>query len=388
MFAQPWAWLGLAGLAVPVLIHLLTRHQAVRTRVPSVRFIDAADVTFVSLRSLTDIPLLLLRAAILAAAVAAIAGPRWSARPATGAGRIVAVVVDASQGALSDASRTAARTAVAGAAQSTTVESVSLAAGIASASRWLERQSGARELVVVSDFARGALTAEALAVVPAGVGIRFDAQPLVRVPLPEGFALRGEQSRMAWRAATAAPMAVTVRAGAAQAQAEAMLTAMSALVSQASVDASARRIALVFPGAPDHAAVVAAPPIDQPWMFDVLRPLLADPALSAAVSAHALNGELAIAVAAEPQSEAAAAIAASVLRSVRQPLAWSEFEPETIPPSQLQQWARPTSEVPVSTVGDAQGHWLWLVVLVLLAVEWWVRRQRVSPRGSAVARVA
>ena len=392
MFAQPWAWLGLAGLAVPIAIHMLARHQAVHTLFPSLRFIDVTDVTFIKRQRLTDIPLLLIRLAVVAVAVAAMAGPRWLAASAVGRATVMAVVVDGSAGVVGGEAMTMARSAAATASSSTVVEAPSLASGIESAVAWLSTQTGARELVIVSDFQRGSLDAADIAMVPSGVGVRFTPVPRAPTTLPPGFELRGDRSRMTWPVAPAtSSLPLTVKAGADQARADAMLSAVASLVMTSSADASARRATLLFPGAPDRAAMVAAArAIDQPWMFAVAQPLLNDPHTRGHVDVRAANAELIVMVDNDPGSPLSAGIASTVLTSLVQPLAWSEFEPEAIAPEQLRQWERAPSDAPSANEREPQGRWLWLIVIGLLGIETWMRRERrvAAAAEEAHARVA
>ena len=96
---NPAALAGLALLAGPVLVHLLLRHRADRVPFPSLRFVRPSRTAAVRVRLPSDLALLLLRMAIVALAVAAlarplvVAGPRlaaWNARIAR------AIVVDVS----------------------------------------------------------------------------------------------------------------------------------------------------------------------------------------------------------------------------------------------------------------------------------------------------
>lgn len=382
MFVQPWAWLGLAGLAVPIAIHLLARHQAIRTRFPTLRFIDITDVTFIRRQRLTDTPLLIVRLLLVAAAVAALAQPHWASASASGGPKAIAVVVDASAGVVGDEGPAAARAEVKDATSSTIVDASSLRAGIASASAWLAAVVGTRELVIVSDFQRGTLDAEAIAAIPAGAGLRFHVLPMVAPKLPDGFELRVDRSRMSWPIMRFdGPLPLTVKAGPDQARADAMLRAVASLAVTSPVDATARHATLVFAHASDRASLATAPPISQPWMFDVMQPLIADPQLHTQVVGASSGSELIILVDAEPDSGDAAAIASSVLASLVQPLAWAEFEPATIAPEQLRQWERAPSATLSKNVGESQGRWFWLVALLLLGVETWMRR-RVTPTSA------
>jgi hypothetical protein len=205
--------------------------------------------------------------------------------------------------------------------------------------------------------------------------------------LPVGLTLDGDRSRMQWPTMRSeGPLPITVQAGSDQPRADAMLRAVASLVVTSPGDATARHATLVFANAPERGAAVSAPPISQPWMFAVMQPLLADPLLRGHVIGKASGSELVVLVDDEPASTVAATIASSVLASLVQPLAWSEFEPETIAPEQLRLWERAPSSVAARTVGESQGRWLWLVVLLLLGVET-VMRRRVVPAAGAEAHV-
>ncbi len=76
-FLNPALLFGLAGLAIPIVIHLVNRQRAVPLRFSSIRFIKRTTLQQKNRRSLTDLLLLLLRLAFLAAVIAALAGPLW-----------------------------------------------------------------------------------------------------------------------------------------------------------------------------------------------------------------------------------------------------------------------------------------------------------------------
>jgi hypothetical protein len=76
-FLNPALLFGLAGLAIPIVIHLVNRQRAMPLRFSSIRFIKRTTLQQKNRRSLTDLLLLLLRLAFLAAVVIALAGPRW-----------------------------------------------------------------------------------------------------------------------------------------------------------------------------------------------------------------------------------------------------------------------------------------------------------------------
>ena len=66
---------GLAALVVPVLLHLRRRERERPMRFPSLMFLQRVTITTARRRRITDWPLLLLRAAIVALAVLAFARP-------------------------------------------------------------------------------------------------------------------------------------------------------------------------------------------------------------------------------------------------------------------------------------------------------------------------
>ena len=80
------AWLspavlwGLALVGAPIAIHLLARHQARTVPFPSLRFLGPTHLAALRRRRIEDVALLMCRLAIIALAVAALAG----AAPASG----------------------------------------------------------------------------------------------------------------------------------------------------------------------------------------------------------------------------------------------------------------------------------------------------------------
>jgi hypothetical protein len=76
-FTYPWLLWGLAGLALPVLAHMVHRHTTKRLSFPSLRFIRISQIPRKGRSWPTDLLLLLLRLLLLAAAIICVAGPRW-----------------------------------------------------------------------------------------------------------------------------------------------------------------------------------------------------------------------------------------------------------------------------------------------------------------------
>jgi len=189
---NPAALAGLALLAGPVLVHLLLRHRAERVPFPSLRFVRPSRTAAVRLRLPSDLALLLLRMAIVAVAIAAVAQPlllvpsrlrAWNARMA----RVIVVDLSAgpstqlNDGSLRRNSETAASEAgdvVRAESQGTVfaarIDARELGPGVLQAIQALAAAPPARrEIVVVSGFQRGALSRADLDAVPPAIGIRL-----------------------------------------------------------------------------------------------------------------------------------------------------------------------------------------------------------------------
>ncbi|MGE3345396.1 MAG: BatA domain-containing protein, partial [Vicinamibacterales bacterium] len=255
MWLAPWALVGLAAVALPVLVHWLARHEADRRPFPTVRFVPQTPPTSVRRHRLTDRPLLAVRAAIVAAAAAARAAPALVRPPSPDARPPRAVVVDTSA---SVSTRTAADgrtgttladavvTALEPAPRAVVIPADDLREGLAQAAAWLRAQPGAGEATVVSDFQVGAITEADLDVLPASAGRRLIPLPVAgAVPAPA----RGSVVRVygAPAAATAARQVSGIELGG----------------EFPGGNSPPSSIVLVFPGAPEAAAQQAqARPLD------------------------------------------------------------------------------------------------------------------------------
>jgi hypothetical protein len=439
IWRMPWAWIGLAAVAVPIVIHLLGRRRVRHQPFPSLRFLDVAKLLPARRHRISDVPLLLVRAAVLAAAVGALAQPfLLTASRRQDLGRAVAVVVDTSASMARitsggtpalEAARAEAKRISAEATTSTMVESSQPARAIAGAVAWLETRPGRRELAVVSDFQTGTIDATAIDAVPPQLGIR-----LVKVdgPFPaaaETVTRHGAISlstrvtpgstgiAVEWTPVRAAAEAETplLLAGAAERpRAEAALAAAASLGSPAGL--ADRPVAILYPESEDRAAVLrAARPLTQPWMADAVARLRRDPLLSTAadegvpapgaapevkpgagfttVAASRDGRPLVLAAAADVQgrerlvfvcladagSLTSAALDAA-LRGVAPGTPASEIEPTQIAEATLESWRRePGASAPPDArdpAGPSDGRWLWALALVLLAFETWMRRDR------------
>lgn len=186
-FAAPWALWGLLLLVGPVLVHLLSRRTATRRPFPTLRFLDAARLQPVSRRTLDDRALLALRLLIVALAVLASARPQRTARlaGAGGAGpEAMALLVDTSASmerstrngmtAVAEARRLA-DSAAAGVARVLRVETGLPAAALRSAAEWLHAAGGGT-LVLLTDAQRGTMTPSDVEALPSSV--RLVVQPV------------------------------------------------------------------------------------------------------------------------------------------------------------------------------------------------------------------
>jgi Aerotolerance regulator N-terminal len=183
IFRNPFAWIGVAALLVPIAIHLLVRAPAQPIVLASLRFVPASTMRAVRRRLLNDGGLLALRIGTLLLAVAALADPLATPacrRTAWNARLMRAVVADPRADAVA-VERIRRDPPASG---STAITNADLAAGLAQALVWLDAAPPARrEVVFVGPFPLGALDAAALRAAPASTGLRF-----VRTPIPPSTA--------------------------------------------------------------------------------------------------------------------------------------------------------------------------------------------------------
>jgi hypothetical protein len=399
----PLAWFGLAAVAVPVIVHLLTHRRAERIAFPTLRFLQPTRVAAIRRRALEDVALLAVRAAIVVAAVAAFAGPLLvtPARRAAWDARLV----------------------------TETVESVPLPEAIHRAVARLESAPPARrELVIAAPLTIGSLSSADLAAVPPDVGIRFTrignlpATRTIDAPLlltPAGDVQRtvtlaaGETSvretrnagRSSWPVEIVAPPSL-------KSSADAALAAVLSL--RVRVPPADHRARLVLVDANGTWGPASAGPtlsdssaIRSPWMADAVARIsrdadlreesarapngLGDPRFAQPpwqLIARGLDGQPVAAAAASADRLVVATVARQgdlLLPTLLRAIA-TNLVPETdlraaevvaIPDSQLRAWTRqpgpPQSPRP-ETVERDDRRWLWGAVLLLLLIETWMRR--------------
>ena len=426
---NPWAWLGLSALLLPVFIHLLTRTPANVQRFPTLRFIDVSRLPPRARKRIRDVVLLAVRIGILAAAVGALAQPvlmteEIGARPL----KVVrAIVLDTSQsmhravdGGLSSPSLVTvldSATEVANALQreattAVVVKTSNPAREIAGVVEWLALQSGKAEIAVVSDFQKGSIDSSTLVGVPAEVGVR-----LVRV------------------AGAAMDSAFTLRTGERDSGVSIVASAYRTLIQwlpgqgppgqgppgEQEISSAVR---LVHESDSGNAALMQLTTIPSAaWMADVLLSISNDvvvkdlansgsfdpqdislrvaadgePTREAApvvvvtaangtpvVTAGADSATLVISMSAPPGSAAELALTRATARAMSLFPEMDERETGSIDIAQLAVWEREgvsqeNNATALRALGgldaaDSSGRWLWLLALSLMLVEWLVRR--------------
>lgn len=395
---SPLAWLGLTAIAVPIVVHLLAHRRAQRVAFPTLRFLQPTRLAAIRRRALEDVALLAVRSAIVVAGVAAFAGPLLvtSARQAQWNQRLV----------------------------TETVGSSPLSEGIHRAVARLESAPPARrELMIAAPLTIGSLTAGDLALVPPHVGIRFtrtgnlpatraiEAPPLLA---PSGVVQRtvvlagsytsvreqGGNARVPWPVDVAAPPRLKPTVDAA------MAAVMSLRLRVPPID---HRATLVLVDPSTANVLAGAAPIRAPWMADAVARIASDADLRAeadrvpeGLGESRFMGAPWMVIAAardgRPIASASAAgdrlivagvsrdgdlIVPTLLRAIAANLA-PQVSPggaEIIPitDSQLRAWTREPGSPPPprpETVERDDRRWLWGAVLLLLAIETWMRRPR------------
>lgn len=362
---QPWAWLGLGALAVPVLVHLFSRRPARTVAFPSLRFLPTSELRPTRRTRISDWPLLLVRLAVLLAAVMALAQPVRRAALAPAAGVVSRVrLVDTLQVA-----------PPAGADSIETLVTALLPEGIPRAVARLRTQPAPRALEIVSTFSPGLIDSAWFAAIPRDVRVVLTPAP----PRVDAAAARLDTLRWRTTLTTAeieavrravvtlggAPLAVArVTDRASDPRQEIVIPAVTISGGNAVADADA--------GADARAAAA-----------ERLRRLGMDPIWRAAA-----GSELPLRVQREGDSllvsvaSASPEVALAMLMAASAPL--SPRPVATAPPdtATLARWA-------ASPAGDALGagtavtdvhgvstdaRWLWLLVLLLLGGEWLMRR--------------
>ncbi|MEO7361458.1 MAG: BatA domain-containing protein [Gemmatimonadaceae bacterium] len=434
-----WAITGLSLLALPLLIHLLSRKRAVRHKFPSLRFLTVTRLLPTRSPTLSDIPLLLVRLAIVTAAVMAVAQPLWisqSRKRTLNASLARVLVVDTSLSmhrtmadgkTAVDSARALAVSLATAASASVILQTSSPSDVLAGAAAWLAVQGGRGEVLVLSDFQTGAIDSAAFARVPQRYGVR--AIRVGNVPASNSaISLRTARSNVTavadsgrisaeWTAVNdvESPVALLF-APTDRRDVEAARDAANIVTSPAIADSS-KHVAIVFPGATETRSALqgaTAPAVE--WMAaammrvrenELLWSSVANAAVTDTVIAapfaviarnqggapvvyaaqSTLNGTTRLTFFQRSRTTAlgSAALFAAVSSSIALSSGLSESESTVLSEEALRQLERepqavaagvPDSEQRASArSGMSDGRWLWVLVLTLLGVETWLRRK-------------
>ena len=441
------AWLALA--AVPLIIHLLRTRRADRRQFPSIRFIRPSNTAAVRLRSPSDWLLLVVRTAIIAASVLALARPVWltSARLARWNGLTSrAILVDTSESMrrpgpsgrrAADAAEEAAAVEKQSASHAARIDSDNLTRELRRAAAWLrDVPPSRREIVIISDVQRGALDANALTGIPSDIGVRFvDAgsdvhERVVDVfgrfgvtrtpPRSQQVTLTDDSTRVTLKEDESTDgRGLQILTSSAEApDAEKLLRAVA--MAGAPAPSPAQRLIFEFPGSGRNSGTNQA--IAEEWMLRTVIRLQQDEDLQRAarrkgttssaattnadrertvvardkegipiVTATASGSEMLIAVGAPVSSFLAAATVRSTLAARQGPVAIPEAEVLRIPRATLSAQSRPPGPVEQDAwrrAGNSDARWLWLTALALLVVEQWLRSPRHAASEQKVTRAA
>jgi hypothetical protein len=427
---HPGALAGLALLALPVLMHLLRTHQAERIPFPSLRFLRPSRTAAVRFRLPADWLLLLTRLGIVAAAIAAVAGPvlvtasrlrSWN----NAIGRAVIVdtgpsvtIADASANRPIAAAREAAAAEARSATYAATIETANLRDGLVRAASYLSHTPPSRrEIVVISTFVEGNIGESDVTVVPADAGLRFvrvgaevNARVLPTVPLlaaPGSAAqvvetqLSGPETRVRLSRATVSQSGLTI-AGADSRALQGLLRSVAA-AGAPSADAS-EPLECAFGSEETSGPAIALGPGSPRWMLRALVRLQTSEALRQAssdatqstvatsdswttvsfdaggrpmVELATRNGRLVMRVGAPADSYVAAAALRALLNARTGTWARPDQEILRTPSTTLSDWSHPAQPVGADAwhrSPESDGRWLWLLALALLGVEQRLRK--------------
>jgi hypothetical protein len=405
VWLHPAVLLGLVALSVPFAIHLLRRRHARRVVVPTVRFIEASDRSAVRLRRISDLPLLLIRACVIASAVLALSGPLWltKARIAAWGSRTARVViVDSTESAARGTTSAIVAAELSTASPGRSLETADLAQGVRRAAGWLAGAAPVRrEIVLVSDFQRGSIDEGSLSNVPKDVGIRFvrltdgvdrsgkkeiavlDREgSFTAVPFVEGWSTRVDYTRQPLQSNG---LRILTPSG------ESDIASLWRIVATAGAYApdTQQPMTIQFDRAPSRSA---ADITAGDWTFGTtLRLLHATSDLRIPLQVLPSQGSLLVHVQVDATSLAAARVVEAALNS-RVPIErFEEGEPERIDDGTLTAWTRAPAAPDAMRwrqTDESDGRWMWIAALLFMALESYVRRSPARERREVVERAA
>lgn len=417
---------GLLLVALPVIIHLLGKDPATRRTFPTLRFITASRLLPTRWSRIHDLLLLAIRCAVLTAAIVALARPYRSQTAVAGdnAARLSRVVVLDTSGVgyreNPSGARAVAQALVGSANTAVLVTTNDPTDELQGAASWLAHEPGLAEIVVVSDFASERYPENLPALVASSIDVRT-----VRIGRGDNASTSVVAPGFAWRASPL-PAALSVDLIASPQDADFRDAVLRAVAQGVAVDRSGGsvRAAVVLSGAdvrtqllqsaraitspsivrlagrltresfalPLNADVVA--PADGPGAQGTERASMAVPA-SAVPIARARDGAVALwaledSVTAGPRlllfstlpvrSPTVAHIVAAVVQAIAP--TESAIGAQVLTDSVLQSWHRAPAAPKSAAVrpapadaGASLARLLWCAVLMLLGLEWFVRRR-------------
>ena len=260
---------------------------------------------------------------------------------------------------------------------------------------WLQQQPPAqREVVIVGDLRRGAITSGDLALAPAPVGIRFELTAIAPTSGAtsmaavadngeggtQGFELSvtpGDRAtEVAYRPASVSTEWLTVQAPASEARHAEALRAATLAEGLVSDRPQERRVTVVFPGEGMWRAADLARPAAASWMHDAIGRL-------DGLAAGERQGQFVALADVSATDPAAIDLVARVAR-IALTVSRAGLEPLSIAPERLAAWSRPPGldDQPAPPRDEGDRRWLWAAALALLVVEQLVRQSRRAPLSS------
>lgn len=413
----PAAWLGAVAIAAPIVIHLIARPRPSVQPFPTLRFLPDTARAALRRRRLSDVPLLLVRCAIVIAAVAALAGPLLltRGRRAGWNGRVITETIDDSSGAVRDRlPRAIAALAIA--------------------------PPGRRAIVMRSSFPIGSITDADVAAVPSSIGLTFErtgqlpatreidappvlirsaeasrsgATPLERDALTERSAVAERVTRRVMLDGARTSVRDGAAGGAAPIEIEVPADARSALDAVLAERVLAapgdRRARLLVADQPAFAAGLGeAAAVRMPWIADAIARIAGDADLRSAArespetltgasfdrdpwhviawnrndsplaaAAADRDGRLLVATVAQDDQLTLSVLLRSIANALAPPASFAAAEVVAIPDATLRAWSRPPGPVPdprTGTIDEDDRRVLWIAVLLLLGIETWMLR--------------
>ncbi|BAH38056.1 MAG TPA: hypothetical protein DGD08_06410 [Gemmatimonas aurantiaca] len=425
---NPWAWAGLGALVIPIVVHLFSRRPPRVVEFPTLRFLEASALRPTRRSSVSDLPLLAVRMALLAVAVAALAQPLWVDRATNTSSSSSAGKNGSRNTAAATASvierRTPGNSAYGGAADHIAAtgdslvlfaESDELRTAITRAAAWLETQAAPRALVVRSSFPFSALDSSDIVALPRDLRLTL----VHEVPSPSAgpglIELRAPRDTVQWITALSAQLAEDVVAavhalgGAVVLRLPTTTTLVSGdstlqhplLVGTANDQQRLRRRAIrPSDDAPAIARLLAV--ADDQAVRDMTARLQTDTSIHSALTDSTnvplhfdaagfpaligvVHDDMPVVISQIPEHPALATavlLALSDNPAIRGLRAGAGIDRDFRSAAVVQQWQQLPSGPPIGIGAQADRHstptwarWGWMLVLVLAVVEWIMRRR-------------